>query len=1078
MANFGAEKAQQQHNTPTQKIKKPLLQNPVPHLSCYLPTFNQVSSRAPSKSSKSSLQKRYGQYSGATFNIKDPLTDSKILDLAIYAKKFHEDFLFLQETHIPKSFDKTINNPKFKNWRIVGSGFGGNCKRGGVAILLSPRCKLVESVQYVDKSRIISVRVQIDGQFLQLTCCYTPDMSYADSTREAFWRKLGKFLDGSPKKYAKISGGDFNSCIVPTTVSRYGFGPFHPESCYEKATETNMNGNELLSLAAEQNMFLENSYYKNRFSCHSWTHQNIGNFKRRYDFFLVDKLTHTYSTNCRAYTAPFKSDHRLVSLKFKLPRKWLRKAITKSKTPKPNPRPDIKLLITDPDTRAAYQFMLEELTSNSNTPENMGDLDSLINKIILEATSKTVPKLEKQHAAHWMNDEYIKLREEAYSSKNSRSKHIKKLHKLQKKLINEYYKNMADDINEAADARDAEKLFRISKGVIGAVKETVTKSNCTEQQHVQYISEVAFKDRNLPIPDELNPDHPNFFIPECVRTAKDIDDSMPTFDEVVSIIKTNFKLRKAPGCDGVFNENLKVAVECEQFMKLIYELVQKVWNDETIPIKWKHCVISLLYKKGSNDDPKNFRPLSLIHCISKIITKLLRKRMLDRYHEVLSDEQFGFRTGTGTIDAIFCFRQLIKSKNGPIFALFLDLRGAFDRLPRNLLIKVLRIMLGNDKVARLLEDIHTDTTANVKHGSIDFDLKSGVRQGSDEGPNCFNLYFDYVLRVCAKEIAKKLPNAGIQFDFNILSESDTNTRANNRSTGPKNGKHTLLKMLYADDLVWYAKSEAELQQIIDIINPIFEKFGLIIAEDKTKSMVFKAPEDMETPEIMLGDSLLAHVVKFCYLGYNTSSENTNLFLETQVSAAWAAFGNNKRVLQCRKVNLKTRCHLLESLVKPVLLYAVQAWDLPKCKKQKLDALYRSFMRKMVNKGWKKTRIDDEGNHRPIIENKDLYRITGTSSIEKFIEKQFLKFQAHLTRLPNKNLQKQLQFIVRDPNPSNSENIWSRCSKLMGGMDETTMRKKMADRKTWYRALDLRFGQRQSKRATHGGTSQQAPELSS
>ena len=305
--------------------------------------------------------------------------------------------------------------------------------------------------------------------------------------------------------------------------------------------------------------------------------------------------------------------------------------------------------------------------------------------------------------------------------------------------------------------------------------------------------------------------------------------------------------------------------------------------------------------------------------------------------------------------------------------------------------KVLRIMLGNEKIANLLQEIHTDTTANCKDGSINFDLKSGVRQGSDEGPNCFNLYFDYVLNVCEKEIAKVLPNAGVQFSFNIGSESDTNTRANNRSSGAKYGLRTLLKMLYADDLVWYAKSEAELQIIIDVIHPIFERFGLIIAEDKTKSMVFKAPVDMENPEIKLGESILSHVEKFYYLGYNTSSENPNLFLELQVASAWATFNNNKNVLQCKKVNLKTRTRLLESLVKPVLLYAVQAWDLPKCKKQKLDTLYRTFMRKMMSKGWKKTKIDDEGNIRPIITNEALYRVTGLGTLESFIEKQFLKY---------------------------------------------------------------------------------------
>ena len=896
------------YNAPSSSSNKTLF---IPE-SNFTQKLNQNSKNRGNNSRKSKFlhnqfqNKRYTYVSGATLNVKTKLTDTKILDLAIYSKKHGEKFILLQETHLPEYFDKFINNSRFKNWRIINTGLKGKDKRAGCAILFSPQCT-VESVEVVEKGRILSAKIMIDGQFLQITSCYTPDMaSYANSTRENHWRKLNNWIKKTPGKYENIVGGDFNACIVPNNdVQKPGFGPHHPKCCYQRAYETNSNGFELLHTVAQRDMFVENTYFRNRKACHSWSHLNIGSYTRRYDYFLVDRLIHSNSVQCRAFPAPFYSDHRLVSLKIKLPRKWLGKTITKSKKSKKIscPRPNIKLLVENPEIKLAYQEMLEHLASNEDTPENINDLDRIIDKMILDATKKTVPLSSKVQSAVWMNDDYINLRTKTYSNKKTRTENINKLHKLQKTLLNEYYSKFAANINEAADNRDAEKLFRLSKEMIGGLKKAVTKSKCTESQHIDYITSV-FKDRKLELPPELDLLAP--FIPECVENAREIVDTVPTLEEVRQCMKFKFKVRKAPGSDGVFNENLKVATECPKFMEFIYSMVTEVWTLEDIPDTWRECMITLLYKKGKSDEAKNFRPLSLIHCVSKIITKIVRDRMTNRYKDIISGDQFGFRRNCGTIDAIYVFRQLVKAKKTPIFALFLDLRGAFDRLPRNIMFRILKIMLGNEKLAKIFEAIHTNTTAKLKNGTEIFDLKSGVRQGSDEGPNVFNIFFEYVLLCCTEAIKKQYPDYGIDFDFNIFSESDTNKRGH--FTGKRFGVHKLLKILFADDLVYFAKSAEELQKIVDIIKPIFDRFGLIIAEDKTKVMAFNVPESEPEPKIKLETTpgqfeILGFVDIFRYLGHSVSSSSSSLFLNAQTEAAWSAFNSNSKVLTNRSVQI-------------------------------------------------------------------------------------------------------------------------------------------------------------------------------
>ena len=607
----------------------------------------------------------------------------------------------------------------------------------------------------------------------------------------------------------------------------------------------------------------------------------------------------------------------------------------------------------------------------------------------------------------------------------------------------------------------------------GGLKKTVVKSACTEKQHVDYISS-CFKNRKLPLPGELTDSK---FTPSLCNTASAIDESTPTFDEISRTMNKQFKLGKAAGADKVFNELLRYSTSCGFFMKQLVKLIQEVWNEEKIPDSLKKSVMILIYKKGKNNEPKNFRPVALIHCVSKIITKIVRERANSRYHEVVSDYQFGFKSGVGTIDAIYCFRQIIQHKKGPLHCLFLDLRGAFDRLPRAHLIEILRIMLGSTKIANLLAEIHTNTKAMIRDGSIEIDIDSGVRQGSDEGPVCFNIFFEYVLMVVDEKIEeyknslppneKKKFDAGAKFQYNILSESDTNTRQ--KFTGKKyNLAEILRKILYADDLVLFESCPERLQKIIDILKPVFDRFGLIVAEDKTESMSFKMPDSTPAPTFHLKtvdknnkDTTvsLKSVEKFKYLGFNLSPENKTLFLTAAIQAAHSAFNRNKHALMNKKIYLKNRVALLETLVKPVLLYAAQAWDLTEAQKSKIDAAYNGFLRKLIKRG-RTWRVEGE-DFVPTISNINLYQKTNTKKVSIFIERQFLKFQAHVSRMPNSKIQKKLQFIT--PEVKIAENLWSKCGKYLGSrlapIEGSQVRKLMQNRNEFNRVLDSRYGNR-------------------
>ena len=231
-------------------------------------------------------------------------------------------------------------------------------------------------------------------------------------------------------------------------------------------------------------------------------------------------------------------------------------------------------------------------------------------------------------------------------------------------------------------------------------------------------------------------------------------------------------------------------------------------------------------------------------------------------------------------------------------------------------------------------------------------------------------------------------------------------------------------------------------------------------------MSFKTPENPPQFKLNQTNTLLKVVTDFRYLGHNCSSKDKSYFLDAQVQAAHTAFNRHKITLTNKHTSIKNRITLYESLVRSVMLYSVQAWDLTKAQKYRLEVTDKSFLRKIIGKGWKDRQIfskDENGETKiefePLISDKRLYEITHTVPIQDFITKQFLKFTAHVSRMPNSNVQKRLQFIVAKN--QGQENIWSRCGKYLGGIDEIQVRKLMQDRGKFRREIEARFGTRRS-----------------
>ena len=261
-----------------------------------------------------------------------------------------------------------------------------------------------------------------------------------------------------------------------------------------------------------------------------------------------------------------------------------------------------------------------------------------------------------------------------------------------------------------------------------------------------------------------------------------------------------------------------------------------------MPEDWYEGIIKPLHKEGSKEILSNYRGITISCVIYKVLVTIVEQQVMEFVEDkgLLGEHQGAFRKGRRCEDHLFSLKGICsirKSKKEKTYLAYLDVSKAFDTVCRDTLFKHLWKMGIQGKTWKIIKMLYSKVANTVVFGQLEsdlFEVTNGLKQGCVLSPCLFNMVM-------------------VNLDDML-----------NGHGGITIGETTLNGLYYADDIVLFAKSDHELQNMLDISVSFGVKWGLKFNNKKSQVMVIG--KRVTDKLWRLGDQVITETKEYKYLG--------------------------------------------------------------------------------------------------------------------------------------------------------------------------------------------------------------------
>lgn len=373
----------------------------------------------------------------------------------------------------------------------------------------------------------------------------------------------------------------------------------------------------------------------------------------------------------------------------------------------------------------------------------------------------------------------------------------------------------------------------------------------------------------------------------------------PVTRSQVTDIVVGLPSKKAPGADGVTNTMIRELPE-EGALRLV-AIINASLQLQHFPTPWKCAKVIVFPKPGKPlRDPANYRPISLLSCLSKVLEKVVLSRLKDFVdrHDLLIPQQFGFRPKHSTTHQLLRvtnhIREGLKNQKST-GVIFLDIAKAFDRVWHTGLVGKL-ISQGFDGylinwVVSYL-DSRSFFVALRGEQSTTRPIAAGVPQGGLISPLLFNLL--------TNDIPTDLPDTQLA--------------------------------LYADDAAIYCQTHTggamrrRLQASVDKVCAYYHRERILVNATKTEATFFTRRTKVVRPLIRVAGEAVQWRPHSRYLGVVLDKRLTFAEHLRQTSTkAYRKLAALRPLFRARSMLAATKVRLYEAIIRPTMTYASPIW---------------------------------------------------------------------------------------------------------------------------------------------------------